>query len=106
MSALPTLLLLDTPCPPPQDVSRLARAEMASSAPVNVELVAVSKNKPIRVLLVDDEEDLIDYVSRRLLREGFTVHALKSGEEAIDAASSHGFDVAVIDLKMPGMDGI
>lgn len=65
------------------------------------------KDKPdIRVLLIDDEETLIEYLSKRLLREGFTVKASFSGEEAVQVAGSNDFDVAVVDLKMPGMDGV
>lgn len=65
------------------------------------------KDKPdIRVLLIDDEETLIEYLSKRLLREGFTVKASFSGEEAVEVAHHNDFDVAVVDLKMPGMDGV
>jgi DNA-binding NtrC family response regulator len=60
----------------------------------------------IRVLLVDDEEDLLDYLSKRLLKQGFTVKATFSGEEAIQVAQDEPYDVAVVDLKMPGMDGV
>ena len=60
----------------------------------------------IRVLLIDDEETLLEYLSKRLLREGFTVKATFSGEEAIEVAAEDNFDVAVVDLKMPGMDGV
>lgn len=60
----------------------------------------------IKVLLVDDEETLIEYMSKRLLREGFTVRAAFSGEEAVELARSENFDVAVVDLKMTGMDGV
>ncbi|SRR6056297_383999 len=60
----------------------------------------------IKVLLIDDEQTLLEYLSKRLLREGFTVKATFSGEEAIEVASDENFDVAVVDLKMPGMDGV
>jgi len=60
----------------------------------------------IRVLLVDDEETLLEYLSKRLLKQGFTVKATFSGEEALDAARQEHYDVAVVDLKMPGMDGV
>lgn len=60
----------------------------------------------IRVLLIDDEEELIEYLSKRLLREGFTVRAVTSGERAIAAVDAEDFDVALVDLRMPGMDGI
>ncbi|HDM09247.1 MAG: response regulator [Deltaproteobacteria bacterium] len=60
----------------------------------------------MRVLLIDDEQTLLEYLSKRLLREGFTVKATFSGEEAIEAASNDNYDVAVVDLKMPGIDGV
>jgi len=60
----------------------------------------------IRVLLVDDEENLLEYLSKRLLKLGFTVKATFSGEEAIKAAMEQRYDVAVVDLKMPGIDGV
>ena len=60
----------------------------------------------IRILLVDDEETLLEYLSKRLLRQGHTVKAAFSGEEAIEAAKQEHFDVAVVDLKMPGIDGV
>ena len=64
-------------------------------------------DKPnIRVLLIDDEETLLEYLSKRLLKKGFTVRAVFSGEEAVEAAKQQPFDVAVVDLKMPGMDGV
>ena len=62
--------------------------------------------KKILVLLIDDEEELIEYLSKRLLKEGFTVRAVTSGKAALEAVDEEDFDVAVVDLKMPGMDGI
>ena len=63
-------------------------------------------SKEIRVLLIDDEEELVEYLSKRLLKEGFTVRAVTSGKAALEAVDEEDFDVAVVDLKMPGMDGI
>ena len=60
----------------------------------------------IRVLLVDDEENLVEYMSKRLLKQGFNVKASFSGEEALEAAKQANYDVAVVDLKMPGIDGV
>jgi two-component system NtrC family response regulator len=60
----------------------------------------------IRVLLVDDEETLLEYMSKRLLKKGFTVKAAFSGEEAVEVAKQEHFDVAIVDLKMPGIDGV
>lgn len=66
----------------------------------------MTEQSPIRILLVDDEENLLEYLSKRLLKQGFTVKATFSGEEAIDAARDGHYDVAVVDLKMPEMDGV
>ena len=59
-----------------------------------------------RILLVDDEDELVDFLSKRLLRAGFTVRAASSGTEALTIAESNDFEVAVVDLRMPGMGGL
>ena len=66
----------------------------------------MSEKSDIGVLLIDDEETLVEYLSKRLLREGYTVKATFSGEEAAEVANNDDFDVVVVDLKMPGMDGV
>ena len=60
----------------------------------------------VRILLVDDESELVEYLSKRLLKAGFTVRAVSSGEEAVGIATGEEFDVAIVDLKMPGIDGV
>jgi len=60
----------------------------------------------IRLLLVDDEVGYIEVLSKRLTRRGFKVTTASSGAEAIRAARTGDFDVAVVDLKMEDMDGI
>ena len=65
-----------------------------------------SEKKPIRILLVDDEEDLVTFLAHRLLKRGYTVAATTSGPEALKAVQHQKFDVAILDLKMPQMDGI
>jgi DNA-binding NtrC family response regulator len=66
----------------------------------------MSDRPDIKILLIDDEQTLLEYLSKRLLREGFTVKATFSGEEALEVAANNFFDVAVVDLKMPGIDGV
>ena len=66
----------------------------------------MSDQQHIRVLLVDDEETLLEYLSKRLLKKGFTVKATFSGEQAVEVAQQEPYDVAVVDLKMPGIDGV
>jgi DNA-binding NtrC family response regulator len=62
--------------------------------------------RPIRLLLVDDEEDLVTFLAHRLRKRGLKVTMALSGSEAVSAATEIKFDVAVVDLKMPDMDGI
>lgn len=59
-----------------------------------------------RILLVDDETDLVEFLARRLLRRGCTVTATNSGHEAIEAVKAQTFDIAILDLNMPEMDGL
>jgi two-component system NtrC family response regulator len=66
----------------------------------------MSEQETIRVLLVDDEERLVEYLSKQLVKQGFTVTGTFSAEEAVYAASDAHYDVAVVDLKMPEMDGL
>lgn len=56
--------------------------------------------------MVDDEETLLEFLSKRLLKQGYTVKAAFSGKAAVNVAKEEPFDVAVVDLKMPGMDGV
>jgi len=62
--------------------------------------------RPIRLLLADDEEDLGTFLALRLRKRGIEVTMSLSGAEAISAANEITFDVAVVDLRMPDMDGI
>ncbi|MCG2746924.1 MAG: response regulator [Desulfobulbaceae bacterium] len=66
----------------------------------------MTEQPTIRILLVDDEETLLEFLSKRLLKQGYTVKATFSGEEAVKVAQDAHFDVAVVDLKMPGIDGV
>jgi DNA-binding NtrC family response regulator len=59
----------------------------------------------ITLLFVDDEELFLESMKKRLEARGFHVIALNRGIKAIDAARKNSVDVAILDLKMPGMDG-
>ena len=61
---------------------------------------------PIRVLIVDDEERFRETTAGILRRRGFETTAVGSGTEAIDEVKRAAIDVVVLDIKMPGMDGI
>jgi len=60
----------------------------------------------MRVLLVEDEQALRDGLAQRLRGDGYAVDACGDGEEGLWLGADIGFDVAVIDLGLPGMSGI
>jgi len=59
-----------------------------------------------KILLVDDETVFTTNMSRLLNSRGYHATAVNSGNSAIEALEDENFDVIVLDLKMPGMDGI
>jgi two-component system alkaline phosphatase synthesis response regulator PhoP len=66
----------------------------------------VEKDSTPRILLVDDEEDILEFVSYNLQREGFRVYVARNGREAIEMASKVKPDLVILDVMMPEMDGI
>ncbi|MDT8412434.1 MAG: response regulator transcription factor [Vicingaceae bacterium] len=59
-----------------------------------------------KILLVDDEQDILTFISYNLKKEGFEVLTALSGKEAIQIARKEKPDLIVIDVMMPEMDGI
>ncbi len=66
----------------------------------------VEKDNTPRILLVDDEEDILEFVSYNLQREGFRVYSARNGLEAIEMAGKVKPDLVILDVMMPEMDGI
>lgn len=64
------------------------------------------KNEEITILLVDDEKDILEFLSYNLKKEGFNVITARSGKEAIEKAVKHKPKLIVLDVMMPEMDGI
>ena len=58
------------------------------------------------VLVVDDEEDILELVKYNLTKEGYTVVTVATGEEALAAARTKQPDAVVLDLMLPGVDGL
>jgi two-component system phosphate regulon response regulator PhoB len=59
-----------------------------------------------KILVVDDEEDILELVRYNLAREGYEVLCAESGEEALEAVSRRDPDLVVLDLMLPGIDGL
>lgn len=62
-------------------------------------------SEKIKLLIVDDEVKFLDSISRRLEMRGFEVTRASNGDQALDAAREASFDLALLDLKMPGLNG-
>src|SRR3954465_7995525 len=62
-----------------------------------------SKNK---ILLVDDEADILEFLSYNLKKEGYRVYTANNGKEAVTVAKKENPDVIILDVMMPDMDGI
>ena len=58
------------------------------------------------ILVVDDEPIMQEILSEFLSDEGYNVEVARSGEEGVELAKTHPYDCAVVDLMMPGIDGI
>jgi len=62
--------------------------------------------KKIKILLVDDEKEFLESLSERFELRGFEVYKAQSGPEALKLAEKTRVHAAVVDLKMPDMDGL
>jgi DNA-binding NtrC family response regulator len=64
------------------------------------------KSERENILVVDDDMSVRIIFSSVLRQEGYRVTAVKNGYEAIKAMDEESFDLALVDLRMPGLDGI
>ncbi len=62
--------------------------------------------EPIKILLVDDEEHIRLLFKEELEEEGYTIDLASNGFDALEKLKDQHFDLVVLDIKMPGMDGI
>jgi DNA-binding NtrC family response regulator len=60
----------------------------------------------IKILLVDDEEELVNTLSERIEMRGFEAVVAFNGEEALRVLETNVPDVVILDLRMPGLDGM
>lgn len=63
-------------------------------------------NTEFKILLVDDEKDILEFLSYNLKKENYTVFTSRSGKEALEKAKKHKPHLVVLDVMMPEMDGI
>jgi len=66
----------------------------------------VTQLEEVRVLLVDDEVEFVDTLEKRLKRRKLTTSSVNSGEDALEFLGQNPTDVVILDVKMPGIDGI
>ncbi|HUE38951.1 MAG TPA: response regulator, partial [Candidatus Binatia bacterium] len=65
-----------------------------------------ARSAPPRVLVIDDEEMMRAMLGRELPRLGFEVATAAGGEEGVERSRNEDFSVAVVDILMPGLDGL
>lgn len=59
-----------------------------------------------KILLVDDEQDILDFLSYNLIKEGYEVLTATNGNDAISIAKTEIPDLIILDVMMPGLDGM
>jgi two-component system alkaline phosphatase synthesis response regulator PhoP len=59
-----------------------------------------------KILIVDDEPDIIEFISYNLRKEGYTIHTATTGREGIESATKNQPDLILLDIMLPEMDGI
>jgi len=60
----------------------------------------------MQLMMVDDEERFLSTTKKLLARKGYDALTATSGAEALEMLASHPVDVVILDVKMPGMDGM
>ncbi|HKJ87551.1 MAG TPA: response regulator, partial [Gammaproteobacteria bacterium] len=63
-------------------------------------------SSPVRILLVDDDRLVLGTMGQGLRGAGYTVVEAASGKEAVERVQAQDFDLAILDMRMPGMSGI
>ncbi len=64
------------------------------------------KSNNYKILVVDDDIDIVEFLSYNLRKEGFNVHTVNNGKDALDMLSDLSPHLILLDIMMPGMDGI
>ena len=64
------------------------------------------KKEDIKILLVDDEPDILEILKYNLSSEGYKIYTAKNGIEAVEKAKKKTPDLIILDVMMPEMDGV
>ena len=67
---------------------------------------ANNAREDVLILLVDDDDLFLNFCDRMLEREDFNVHTANNGKEGLEKVQEHHYDVILLDVSMPYMDGI
>lgn len=105
LCALKIFEYLTKPCDLQKIAETVRRAADIDWHPESVDIDPSTLSR-IRLLIVDDERDFLDGLARTLGRRGMQVMTAENGREALALIASNTFDVALLDVRMPGMDGI
>jgi DNA-binding response OmpR family regulator len=77
-----------------------------SAATTSKDTVVTNADLPGRIIVVDDDPTVADVVGRYLVRDGHTVECVHDGREALRRIAAQPPDLVVLDLMLPGMDGL
>lgn len=79
---------------------------ITSSAQPQQQIFRNMDNKDVKILIVDDEPDIIEILQYNLEKEGYTTYTAENGKEAINKAKAELPHLIILDIMMPDMDGI
>lgn len=98
----------EIPSPPEPEINNEIEIKSKSKPKVvkKVEAAPVSQKAHAKVLSVDDEEVIRSLIKKVMTKAGYDVKSAASGEEGLKIMNKESFDLAIIDLKMPGMGGM
>ncbi|MEM5786526.1 MAG: response regulator, partial [Syntrophobacteraceae bacterium] len=96
---IPNRFLIDT-------ASCTRCGECQKACPTGAIDLRLESRREFRILVVDDELVVRDSIKEWLVDEGFSVDMAQSGEEAVDLLSNNEYGLMLLDVKMPGMDGV
>ena len=61
--------------------------------------------KATRIIIIEDDRDILDSLKEIIKSDGYEVDTASNGEEGIKKCRANSFDLALLDIKLPGMDG-